>query len=609
MMPRRPRPWQRLVARVAAGFVVVTLLGIGLVGVLIYQEEKGSLEATLGALLVNIARTGALLIDPALHAQVEATLTQDSEAYRRVRRTLAAIQDENRIETPIYTLTGFDPARRLAHFMVTSRGPGAPGEPYPLVPALLAPLGRAFAGEATHTGIYANQSGTWITAFAPVRDARGRVFAVLDVDYRVDVYLARRARLRHLVLGASAAGGLLALLLGVALARRVTGPVSALTAGVARVAAGDLSRALPVRSRDEIGQLTQAFNQMLEGLRQRDFIRDTFGRYVSPEVARAVLESPEGLRLGGEMREVTVLMSDLRGYTRLAAERDPTVVVQALNRYLGRMIDVIVEHGGTVGEFMGDAIFAIFGAPLPQPDHAERAVACAVAMQLAMAEVNAEQAAYGLPPLEMGIGLDTGAAVVGNIGSEKRTKYSAVGNVVNLAARIEASTVGGQVLLSPATYARVRDLVEVGPPLPVEMKGMPEPLLLYELRAVGGRWGRRLPEERPSTAAEVPVRLPLRCWLVEGKAVRPEVIRGEVVALGTRHLRARLEIPLPPLTNVRLRLAFPGPARESEDLYGKVLAVDAAPDPSSVRIALTSVGAADREVLGGLLQTAAPRPA
>ncbi|MGH7319174.1 MAG: hypothetical protein ACRELA_06060, partial [Candidatus Rokuibacteriota bacterium] len=139
----RPRLWQRLSARVVAGFVAVTLLGIGLVGVLIYERQKRDLEDTLAMFLLNIARTGALFIDPGLHAQIQSALTQDSDAYRRVRAALAAIQDENRLATPIYTLTDFDPTTRprpQARFMVTSRGPGLPGEPYPLVPALLEPI-------------------------------------------------------------------------------------------------------------------------------------------------------------------------------------------------------------------------------------------------------------------------------------------------------------------------------------------------------------------------------------------------------------------------------------------------------------------------------------
>jgi class 3 adenylate cyclase len=486
----RPRLWQRFGARVAAGFVAVTLLGIGLVGLLIYERQKQILQETLSTLLLNIARTGALFIEPALHAEVERTLTQDSAAYRRLRGVLAAIQDENRVATPIYTLTGFDEAARRARFMVTSRGPGLPGEPYPLVPALLGPLGRAFReGVATHTGIYRNQSGTWITAFAPLRDAGGRVFAVLDVDYQVDVYLDRVTHLRHLVLGTSVLGAVIALALGLVVARRVTGPVRDLTRGVARVAAGDLSEPLPVRSADELGQLTRAFNSMQDGLRQRDFIRDTFGRYVSPGVAQALLDSPEGLRLGGEMRDLTILMSDLRGYTQLAGRVDPTVVVQVLNGYLGRMTDIILEHGGTIDEFVGDAIFAIFGAPIPQADHAERAAACALAMQGAMAEVNRANRARGWPEIAMGIGLNTGEAVVGNIGSEKRAKYGVVGNTVNLAARIQGCTAGGQVFVSTETHARIRDRAEVGPPVAVELKGIREPVTIYELRGFRGRGG------------------------------------------------------------------------------------------------------------------------
>jgi class 3 adenylate cyclase len=588
---------------VAALFVAVTLLGIGLVGFLVYQRQKREIEETLGTFLLNIARTGALLVDPALHADVESTRTQDSDAYRRLRATLAAIQDENRVETPIYTLTDFDANARRARFMVTSRGPGLPGEAYALVPTLLDPLGRSFReGIATHTRVYSNEHGTWITAFAPIRDVGGRVRAVLDVDYRVDVYLSRLAGLRHTVFGISVVGGLVALAAGVLLARRVTGPVSALTRGVARVVEGDLSQALAVRSKDEIGQLTRAFNEMVEGLRQRDFIRDTFGRYVSPEVAQTLLESPEGLRLGGEKREVTILMSDLRGYTRFAEEGDPAVVMQVLNEYLGRMTEIIIANRGTINEFIGDAIFAIFGAPLPYPDHAERAAACAIAMQCAMEEVNRLHVARGLPRLEMGIGLNTGEAVVGNIGSEKRAKYGVVGSAVNLAARVEGCTVGGQILLSPATYDRIRDLAEVGPPLPVEVKGIREPLVLHELRGLTGAFAARLPEASSDTVPEIATALPLICWVIEGKAVRPERIGGQVVAVGSGKLEARLDAPIAPLTNLRLRLHYPALAQESSDLYGKVLAANEEGGAWIIRIGLTSVDAADQQILEGFLK-------
>jgi class 3 adenylate cyclase len=601
-MSRRVRPWQRLSVKIAAIFVAATLLAVGLTGGLIYQDQRRELGRTLGTLLLNIARTGALLIDPELHADVERALTQDSEAYHRLRAILAAIQDENRIETPIYTLTGFDASARVAHFMVTSRGPGLPGESYPLVPALIEPLGRSFRdGVATHTSVYRNQSGTWITAFAPVRDRSGRIIAVLDVDYRVDVYLQRLAGLRNLVLAASLAGAVGALVLGVILARRVTRPISELTRGVARVAGGDLSQALPVRSRDEVGQLTAAFNDMLDGLRQRDFIRDTFGRYVSPEVARTLLESPDGLRLGGEKREVTILMADLRGYTRFAEQGDPAWVMEVLNGYLARMTDIIVEHRGTINEFIGDAIFAVFGAPLASPDHAERAAAAAIAMQRAMAEVNRAHAARGFPRFEIGIGINTGEAVVGNIGSEHRAKYAVVGSAVNLAARVEACTVGGQIFLSVHTYERLRELAEVSAPVPVELKGLADPVLLYELHGLRGRFDLRLPEPPPEAEPHVAVALPLACWVIDGKVVLPERIAGTVVRLGRRALEVRLDRTLAPLTNLRLRLNYPGLGYDSGDLYGKVIAA-ADGEALLTRIRLTSVDPADQKVLEMFLE-------
>ncbi len=591
------RPWQRLSVRVAGLFVAVTLLAVGLVGEVLYERQKRETEATLGALLLNIARTGAYLIDPDLHMVVQRTLTQETSAYLRVRQALSIVQDENRIETPVYTLTDYDAEKRQARFMVTSRGPGVPGEPYPLVPALLEPLGRAFHDNvATHTAVYHNQSGTWITAFAPIRNGPGPPIAVLDVDYPVTVYLVRLAAVRNTIVGASLLGALAALILGVIVARRVAGPITALTETAARVQAGDLSVALPVRSRDEVGRLTRAFNEMIEGLRQRDFIRSTFGRYVSPEVAQALLASPEAQRLGGEKREVTVLMSDLRGYTRFAELGDAQAVMAVLNEVLARMTDVIIAHGGTINEFIGDAIFAIFGAPLAHPDHAERAAAAAIAMQRAMADVNEAHAQRGLPRFEMGVGINTGEAVVGNIGSEQRAKYAVVGAAVNLAARVEGCTVGGQIFLSPHTYARVRDLVEVGEPFPVEVKGVAEPLLLYELRAISGRFAQRLPE-MASDDEQVPVWLPFVCRVFEGKILGKDETSGTVVRLGRRRVDVRLDGTLPLLTNLRFRLNYPGLGYDSGDLYGKVIGTEQHEGTPVTRIRLTSIDPVDQQIL------------
>jgi len=596
-----PRIWRRLSVRLAALFAVVTLLAVGLVGTFAYQRQKREVEDMVGTQLLNIARTAALLVDPAVHERLQRTTAVDAAAYAAVKQRLANVQSEVVLSTPIYTLTDYDPAHRRARVVVTSDDDQRAGQSYPVAAPLVDPLRWTLEdGVARYTGVYDNGKGMWITAFAPIVHD-GKNIAVLVVDYPVAIFLDRSRELAMTILQATLAGAAAALVLGLLFARRITRPISALTGGVARVAGGDLSQSLPVRSGDEIGQLTRAFNGMVEGLRQRDFIRNTFGRYVSPEVVKTLLESPEGLRLGGEKRVVTILMSDLRGYTRFAEHGDPAQVMEVLNGYLARMTEIVIAHGGTINEFIGDAIFAIFGAPLPHTDHAERAAAAALAMQRAMDEINADHEARGLPRLEMGIGLNTGEAVVGNIGSEQRAKYAVVGSAVNVAARVEGATVGGQVFMTVTTYEAIATIAEVAPPISIEVKGLSEPLLLYELRGIGGRFAQRL-REGADDGARIAVDLPFVGSVIDGKVVRSEAITGVVEHLGARELEVRLSVPLPSLTNVRFRLTYPTLGHDSGDLYGKVVGDSSGAGRPLARIRLTSIDPADETILASLAQ-------
>ncbi|NQU61337.1 MAG: GAF domain-containing protein [Rhodospirillales bacterium] len=219
---------------------------------------------------------------------------------------------------------------------------------------------------------------------------------------------------------------------------------------------------------------------------RNEFIKQVFGQYVTNEVAEAALSSDGPLKLGGDRRKVTVLMADLRSFTPMAENLPPEEVVDALNVFLGTIADIVMKHGGAVDNFIGDAMMAVFGVPLTKPDDAARAIACAVEMQNAMPSVNAEIEGRGLPDLSMGIGLSTGEAVAGNIGSERRVKYSVIGNIVNLAARIEGVTSGGQIFVSKATFDEVSDIVHTAGHLNVKLKGMSQPVPLYEITGIGG---------------------------------------------------------------------------------------------------------------------------
>jgi class 3 adenylate cyclase len=268
---------------------------------------------------------------------------------------------------------------------------------------------------------------------------------------------------------------------GITVARWIARPLGLLAAQARRIRQGDLDVTLVPQSRDEIGVLTRAMSDMARALRDRDFVREALGRYVSPDLAERCLRDRDALRLGGELRQVAILMSDLRGFSALSERLGPEAMIDLINRYLARMTPIIQAHGGTVNEFIGDAILVLFGAPFERPDDAVRAARCALAMQAAMVELNAENVALGLPVLSMGIGVHTGVVVAGNIGSKEHVKYGVVGPAVNLTSRIQGLAHGGQVLLSHAALARVRGAVRVGAPTRTRVKGVSEVVVVQPL--------------------------------------------------------------------------------------------------------------------------------
>lgn len=312
------------------------------------------------------------------------------------------------------------------------------------------------------------------------------------------------------------------------------------------------------RAKDAVDHLAQSLE-----VRNR-FIRSTFGRYLSDEVVASLLESPEGLRLGGEKRVVTIMMSDLRGFTSLSESLPPESVVRMLNNYLGAMAGVIQRHQGTIDEFIGDAILVIFGAPVQRPDDAARAVACAVEMQLAMQGVNEQNVREGLPSLEMGIGLNTGEVVVGNIGSEARAKYGVVGRNVNMTGRIESYTVGGEVLVTETTMAAAGNLV-VGEPREVHAKGLREALLVYPLRGIGGDYDLWLPAF-DFDLRELRDGLPVHYATIDGKDVTGARRSATLVRLSSTGAELQATETLPLFTNLQLTID-----EDAHHVYAKVV--------------------------------------
>lgn len=304
--------------------------------------------------------------------------------------------------------------------------------------------------------------------------------------------------------------------------------------------------------------------------RRNQFIRRTFGRYLSDEVVASLLSTPEGTRLGGEKRTVTLLMSDLRGFTAAADRLEPEQVVRLLNNYLGAMAEVITRFQGTIDEFIGDGILALFGAPLDREDDAERAAACAVAMQLAMVEVNDTNRRDGLPEVQMGVAVHTGEVIVGNIGSQTRAKYGVVGTNVNLTARIESFTLAGQVLVSQSTVDSAGDTLLLGESRTFQAKGFKDSVTAYELKGVRGAKGGMLPEteeEMRDLAREISVSF----TVVDGAHIRQASAEGRFVRASPSGAWVVSEQQAPPRANVRIRVRDEAGTELPVDLYAKVV--------------------------------------
>ena len=262
--------------------------------------------------------------------------------------------------------------------------------------------------------LYALVQGSYDRAIAPLRALQWRIAAI------------------------GGAALLVALGIGIGIARGITSPLQALVSGMREVVRGNLGYRSRIDREDEIGFLARSFNEMIAGLEERARIKDTFGRFVSHDVAEAVLGG--NVPLGGERRQVTILFQDIRGFTRLSEGLDPAATLKLLNRFFTEVVGAVEAQGGVVKQFTGDGVMALFGAPQAHPDHAERAVHAALGIVRRLADLNAEFGREAMAPLAIGIGIDSGEVVAGLIGPDNRVEYGVVGEPVNLANRIESLT-------------------------------------------------------------------------------------------------------------------------------------------------------------------------
>lgn len=308
----------------------------------------------------------------------------------------------------------------------------------------------------------------------------GEVALLLDVDGEVDRFFARVQDLFELtaavVLGVAVVAAFL-------ISRRLSRPLVELAEAARRIRHGELAVALPPSGRDEVGRLAEAFGEMVEGLKQRDQIKGLFKRYLNPVVVEELLRHPERAAPGGQRRELTVLFCDLAGFTTLSERLSPEELVAFLNEYFEAAVGVLARRGATLDKFIGDAVMCFWNAPLPEARHAALACQAAVELSQVVEALAPRFEARGLGHIDCRIGLNTGPCVVGNIGSKDAQDYTAVGDTVNLASRLEgaAKVYGVRTLVSEQTVRAAGEGIRVRELDLLRVKGRHEPVRVYSL--------------------------------------------------------------------------------------------------------------------------------
>ena len=302
------------------------------------------------------------------------------------------------------------------------------------------------------------------------------------------------------------------------------------------------------------------------------------------------VETAQRADTGYSQREATILFADLRGFSSITAAYPAGVVLSVLSRCFGRMTEVVVRHYGTIDKFMGDSIMVLFGAPVASDDDVDRALMCAVEMQIAMRELNLEHLRERLPEVFLGIGVNTGTVMAGRFGSDVYSEYTVIGEAVNLASRIEALSLRGQVLISDATYQRCWGLVSASEPMLVHVKGRSQPVSLRELIAIPSQ-KLKVPRQEFRRSHRVDARLPCLCQRMQHKIVVPHIVHGAIRDIGYHGLLVELIEPLQAHSEIKLEFELPLVDYRVADVYARVITVKQEGDEWVAGLEFTSISA------------------
>jgi adenylate cyclase len=472
-------------------FLVIVLTINGLSLLYFYRSTRSLLLAELRDKVLSIATTIATAVDGDLHSTIRTRTDENSDAYSRLQDTLRRLRDANRRKDTyvryVYTLAPSVSDPNTLQFVVDAEEVAAdashPGDIYRYTGKTIE-VGPAYADE----DFSIDQWGTWLSAYAPIKNSSGQTVAMLGVDISADSVQLALLPLQIAAIASIGGALLLAFVGGLMLAANVSRPLLSIRKALQRIGTGNLNIFLDARRKDEFGDVARAINEMVVGLRERQTVKSAFARYVSNQVLDSILESGKAPTVQGTRRKITVLFSDIRSFTSLAEKLSPEDVVQLLNEYFASMVEVIFRNKGTLDKFMGDGLMVMFGAPAEDQEQEIHAVRAAIEMQDMAHKLSKKWEAEGRGGIRIGVGINSGPAIVGNIGSEERMEYTAIGDTVNLASRLESATkdLGVDILIAETTYDGIRGSFEVRRIGPLNVKGRSEPVITYTINMPEG---------------------------------------------------------------------------------------------------------------------------
>ena len=462
-----------------AGLTAAAILAIYFFGAraILFQQIQSE--------VLSIAATGANRLDPAAHERIRDAADESSADYKALQKQLRAIRDANR-RTDVYVRFVYTMRQDAAGkwtYVVDAEPPGADhssvGDPVDFSQGEELHLDQPYVEK----NFSKDEFGTWLSANAPILDDAGKPVALLGVDVAAHQVLSKLNRLLLAGLAAAVVAMAIAILAASFLARWLTAPLDRIGEAVRKISEGKLDTHLELDRKDEFGSLAAAVNDMACALRERNALKGALARMVSHGVAEEIMASQSAPVREGTSKQVTVLIVDIRNFTAMSARLVPDHLVEFLNEFFALMIDAIFGHHGTLDKFLGDGCLAIFGAPLDNPEHQRTAVLAAQAILKSTEELGARMRERHGIELRIGIGLHTGAAIVGYVGSDQRLEYTAIGDTVNIASRLETlnKEYGTQFLASEAVVRGAgagfdfREVAEVTP------RGAQSPMKVFTL--------------------------------------------------------------------------------------------------------------------------------